>query len=214
MRFGHVQLARKARKSVGVRFNGAIGKNVADLQAERLEMAADEDGAMAVERLLLGAHDREAVRFCLFPHANQAALEEFGARQQVVTDSAPLVTRWIMAAGAEFFAEENIDNAARARRKRSISSRLKCGLCRLKGRDRTSPIAVTPCCRSRPTNSSTVCVECPIVKTGSGIGNSQTRRGVWRLGLDRRSNDRCYQLMTPFVYFKGQGEAQAKINLS
>jgi hypothetical protein len=53
-------LANEARDGVRVRFEAAVGMDVLSVAAARRERAHDEDGAMALERIALGAHERYA----------------------------------------------------------------------------------------------------------------------------------------------------------
>ena len=65
---------------------------------------------MAVDRVLLCAHERHTIVACFLDYTVQTALEQDGASQSPVLNPAVLVTRRILRPRAQFPPNENVPN--------------------------------------------------------------------------------------------------------
>ena len=79
----------------------AGGEDVSHGNVARGEAAADQQRPVAVERLLLRAHQRKALDLCRLYHPVDPLAIERRLRQEVVAHTAVLVARAILGAPAE-----------------------------------------------------------------------------------------------------------------
>ena len=113
MRLVQTVAGQQAFDGVVVRLDPAVGQDVRDVDAAPHQLARDENRPVAVERLLLGAHQRQPVAARAVRHAVQAAAEQGRAGQARVPHAPLLVTPRIVRPCAQLAAEEHVPDPLR-----------------------------------------------------------------------------------------------------
>ncbi len=120
------ELGEQAIKGGRVLLQPPIGMDVCDIGALGVQRLRDQQCAMAVQRFLFGAHQRDAV----FPHALRQSAQTISEtprpRHLVVANAAVPIARQIIAAAAEFAAKIDVGEVGMASSRHS-ASRLKWG---------------------------------------------------------------------------------------
>src|SRR5262249_17302255 len=94
----------------------AVGKNVLDGHVALTQAAGDKEEAMAVERLALGAHERDPMAPRSLFDSVETRPEDIGGGDTVEFDPALAKEGGVVALAAEFGAEEDIGDAGFAKR--------------------------------------------------------------------------------------------------
>jgi hypothetical protein len=107
-------LSHQAGFSLVVGFKRAVGADVSDAGG-LAQVAANQDGAVALEGVFFGAHEGQAKPRDTLNNAPQAGLEGWGIRNEIVTGNTVNVAVAFGAAGTEFIPEEKIADAGGAK---------------------------------------------------------------------------------------------------
>ncbi len=91
-----------------------VSMNMCNAEAQRLEMARNQDRAMTLQRVLFCTHQGKAIFLAAFLDAIQALAKQILAGQTVVLHSTLVIAGGIVTAAAEFATEKNIGNADKA----------------------------------------------------------------------------------------------------
>lgn len=92
----------------GMRLEPSVRQGMRDINSTLVEFMSDEKRPVAVKRLFLRAHQRNAAFLCATPDPLQALSKERRLRETVVTDAAALVTRWIVGPPSRLATETHV----------------------------------------------------------------------------------------------------------
>nr|WP_240611784.1 hypothetical protein [Acidiferrobacter sp. SPIII_3] len=98
----------KSTDSVRLRLKLSISEYVAHRRALRTKFPTDEDGAMAVHRITLRTHQRDAMQGGTVEEALNSTLKELGLGQASITHLGTHVAMVVSASSAKLFPKENV----------------------------------------------------------------------------------------------------------
>lgn len=110
----HTLLLDQSLLSVGVTFQRAVAANVADRQAEPLEITADKNGAMAGQRIFLRAHQCDAIPLCPDDHPPHTLPKIWAFCDEFIVRLVIHVDFRLRPARSQFSSEKQVLNASMA----------------------------------------------------------------------------------------------------
>ena len=105
------QFSKQATHRTLMRLKRSIGQDVRDLNPTLVQFVSNEKGPMAIERFLLGAHQRNAVPVCATQDPLQSITKPWRARDQIITNAAVFIAGPVIGLPTQFATEIDISDS-------------------------------------------------------------------------------------------------------